>query len=144
MQIQRIQTVYIFLAMVAMAVFMIVPYGEVHDLASQPAVSEKLYTMTEYGLLIPVAATVILLIVDIFFYRNLPLQRTVLIISLLLTLCSIAVVCFTLFKQVGSEGLDARFSVWDILLPIAMILELFGLGAIKHDIKLLNSYNRLR
>ncbi len=144
MQIQRIQTVYIFLAMVAMAVFLIVPYGEVHFLNAEPAVSEKLYTMYEYGLLIPVAATVILLIVDIFFYRNLSLQRTVLTISLLLTLCCIAVVCFILFKQAGAEGMDADFAVWDILLPLAVIFELLGLSGIKKDIRLLNSYNRLR
>lgn len=144
MQIQRIQTVYIFLAMVAMAIFLIIPYGEVHYLTSDPVVSEKVYTMYEYGLLIPAAATVVLLIVDIFMYRNLPLQRTVLTISLLLTLCCIAVVCFILFKQAKAEGMDADFSVWDILLPIAVILEILGLAGIKRDIKLLNSYNRLR
>lgn len=144
MQIQRIQTVYIFLAMVAMAIFLIVPYGEVHFLNSDTAVSEKLYTMYEYGLLIPVAATVLLLIIDIFFYRNLQLQRTVLTISLLLTLCCIAVVCFILFKQARAEGIDADFAVWDILLPIAVIFEVLGLSGISKDIKLLNSYNRLR
>ena len=144
MQIQRIQTVYIFLAVVAMMIFVIVPYGEVEYLASQPAVSEKLYTMYEYGLLSPAAATVILLIVDIFLFRNLPLQRTVLTISLLLTLCCIAVVCFILFKQAGAEGMDAHFSVWDILLPLAVIFEIMALGGIAKDIRLLNSYNRLR
>ena len=144
MQIQRIQTVYIFLAMVAMAIFLIVPYGEVVNVGSEPVVGEKLYTMYEYGLLIPAAATVILLIVNIFLYRNMSLQKSVLTISLLLTLCCIAVVCFTLFKQAGAEGVDATFSVWDILLPIAVVLEILGLAAIKRDIKLLNSYNRLR
>ncbi|MCM1505452.1 MAG: DUF4293 domain-containing protein [Muribaculum sp.] len=144
MQIQRIQSVYIFFAIVAMAIFMIVPYGTVNYIGEEPIVSEKLFTMYEYGLLIPVAATVILLIVDIFLYRNLQLQRTVLTISLLLTLCSIAVVCFTLFKEARAEGMDAHFVVWDILLPIAMIFELLGLGGIARDIKLLNSYNRLR
>ncbi|MDE5989418.1 MAG: DUF4293 domain-containing protein [Duncaniella sp.] len=144
MQIQRIQTVYIFLAMVAMMIFVIVPYGEVDYLSGQTAVTEKLYTMYEYGLLIPAAATVILLIVDIFLFRNLSLQRRVLTISLLLTLCCIAVVCFILFKQAGAEGMDAHFAVWDILLPVAVILEILGLGGIAKDIKLLNSYNRLR
>lgn len=144
MQIQRIQTVYIFLALVAMAIFIIVPYGEVDFIANEPVVTEKLYTMFEYGILIPAAATVILLILDIFLYRNLPLQRTVLTISLLLTLCCIAVVCFILFKQARAEGLDAHFSVWDILLPLAVVFEILGLGGIVRDIKLLNSYNRLR
>ena len=111
MQIQRIRTVYIFLALVAMMIFVIVPYGEVDYLSGQPVVTEKLYTMYEYGLLIPAAAAVILLIVDIFLFRNLPLQRTVLTISLLLTLCCIAVVCFILFKQAGAEEMDAHFSV---------------------------------
>lgn len=144
MQIQRIQTVYIFLALVAMMIFVIVPYGEVDYLSGQPVVTEKLYTMYEYGLLIPAAAAVILLIVDIFLFRNLPLQRTVLTISLLLTLCCIAVVCFILFKQAGAEEMDAHFSVWDILLPVAVIFEILGLGGISKDVKLLNSYNRLR
>lgn len=144
MQIQRIQTVYIFLAMIAMAIFLVVPYGEVLSVGANAVSGEKLYTMYEYGLLIPAAAVVLLLIIDIFFYRNMPLQRSVLVISLLLTLCCIAVVCFTLFKQAGSEGVEATFSVWDILLPIAVILEILALGAIKRDIKLLNSYNRLR
>ena len=144
MQIQRIQTVYIFLAMIAMAVFLFVPYGEVHDISAQPVFAEKLYTLTEYGLMIPVAVTALLLLCDIFFFRNMPLQRSVLTISLLLTLCRIAVVCFILFKEAGAESLDARFSVWDILLPVAVVFEILALGAIKRDIKLLNSYNRLR
>ncbi len=144
MQIQRIQTVYIFLAMVAMMIFIIIPFGTVDHASGQSIVTEKLYTMYEYGLLIPAAVTVLLLIVDIFLYRNLPLQRKVLTICLLLTLCCIAVVCFALFKQARVEGLDACFTVWDILLPVAVVFELLGLGGIARDIKILNSYNRLR
>lgn len=144
MQIQRIQTVYIFLAFVAMTIFLFVPYGTVDYIANEPVVTEDLCTMTEYGLLIPVGAAAILLFVDIFMYRNLSQQRSVLNIGLLLTLCSIAVVCFILFKQAGAEGIDAHFSAWDILLPVAVIFEILGLGGIVRDIKLLNSYNRLR
>ncbi len=144
MQIQRIQTVYIFLAVIAMAIFIIVPYGEVDFLDNQPIVTQELDTMAEYGILIPAAAAVILLIVDIFMYSNINLQRTVLIISLLLTLCCIAVVCFTLFKQAESEGIEARFTVWDILLPIAALLEIMGVSAINKDIKRLKSYDRIR
>lgn len=144
MQIQRIQTLYIFLAVVAMAIFIIVPYGEVDYILNTPIETQKLYTMTEYGILIPAAAAVLLLIVDIFLYSNISFQKTVLTISLLLTLCTIAVVCFTLFKQADAEGMTARFVVWDILLPIAVILEIMGLGAISKDIKLLKSYDRLR
>lgn len=144
MQIQRIQTVYIFLSIVVMAIFMAVPYGEVVAISETPVVSQPLYVMAEYGVLIPVAAIIILLLVDIFFYRNLQLQRTVLTISLMLTLAVIATICFALYKEGNAEGIDAHFSVWDILLPIAVVLEILGVKGINHDIKLLNSYNRLR
>ena len=117
MQIQRIQTVYIFLAIVAMAIFMVVPYGEVVALGQTPVAAEQLYTMAEYGILIPVATVIILLLVDMFLFRNMPLQRTVLVISFMITLAVIATVCFTLFKEARAEGMDAHFSVWDILLP---------------------------
>ncbi|WP_304963370.1 DUF4293 family protein [uncultured Duncaniella sp.] len=144
MQIQRIQTVYIFLSIIAMAVFLIVPYGEIEILSQSPVVTEPLYTMAEYGIFIPVCAIIILLLIDMFLYRNLPLQRTVLVVSLMLTLAVIATVCFALFKEARAEGIEANFSVWDILLPIAALLEILGVKGINHDIKLLNSYNRLR
>lgn len=143
MQIQRIQTVYIFLSIISMAVFMFVPYGEIVSIMQQTD-AMSLYTMTEYGILVPVCAIIILLLIDLFLYRNLPLQRTVLVISLMLTLAVIATVCFTLFKEARAEGIDAHFTVWDILLPIAALLEILGVKGINNDIKLLNSYNRLR
>lgn len=144
MQIQRIQSVYIFLAIVAMAIFIIVPYGEVVAVGQTPVQSETLYTMSQYGVLIPCGAVVILLLTALFLYKNLPLQRTVTVISLLLTLSTMAVVCFALFKEGQAEGIDAHFSVWDILLPIAMVLEIMAVAGIKHDINLLKSYDRLR
>ena len=101
MQIQRIQTLYIFLSIIAMAIFVVVPYGEVIDLTADPQVSTSLYTMSEYGILIPAGAVIILLLTDMFLFRNMPLQRTVLVICLMLTLALIATVCFALYKQAG-------------------------------------------
>lgn len=144
MQIQRIQTVYIILALVAMAVFMAVPYGIVTDLGATTVTHEYLYTIAEYGILIPVAAIIILLLIDIFLYRNMALQRKVLVISLMITLAVIATVCFALYKEAGAENIDVQFSLWDILLPLAALFEILGIKGIMNDIKLLNSYNRLR
>ncbi|MCM1164115.1 MAG: DUF4293 domain-containing protein [Muribaculaceae bacterium] len=125
-----------------MAIFLIVPYGEVVHL--EEGTSVALYTMSEYGVLIPTGAIVILLLTDLFLYRNLPLQRTVLIICLMLTLATAAVVCFALYKQAEAESLDAHFSVWDILLPLTIVLELLAISGINKDMKLLRSYDRLR
>lgn len=142
MQIQRIQSVFILLAVIAMAVFIIVPYGEVVDLVG--GATAPLYTMYEYGLLIPTACVTILLIVDLFMYPNPKQQRKVLVVTLMLTLATIAVVCFTLFKQADSEGLVAHLSWWDLLLPVACVFEFLGIRGISKDIRLLNSYDRLR
>lgn len=142
MQIQRIQSVYIFLAIIAMAIFLIVPYGEVVDLTEGS--SAALYTMNEYGVLIPAGAIVILLLAGLFMYRNLSMQRTVMLICLMLTLAVSLVVCFALYKQAEAETLDAHFSVWDILLPISVLLEILAVSGINKDIKLLRSYDRLR
>lgn len=144
MQIQRIQTIYIFLSLVAMVIFMIVPYGQVVAVGPETVTAEMLETMTEWGLIIPVAAIIILLLVDIFFYRNLRLQRQVLVVSLMLTLAVVATVCFALFKQGEAEGIDAHFTWWDLLLAASVIFEILGVKGINNDIKLLNSYNRLR
>jgi len=144
MQIQRIQTVYIFLSIVAMAIFMVMPYGEIVALNQTPVVSEPLYTIAEYGILIPVAAVIILLLIDMFLYHNPALQRTVLIISLMITLAVMATVCFGLFKEARAEGMDAHFSVWDILLPVAALFEILGIKGIMKDINTLKSYDRLR
>lgn len=144
MQIQRIQSLYIFFAIIAMAIFLIVPYGEVANLAVAPGVAEPLYTMSEYGILIPTAAVIILLVVALFLFRNLSLQRTVVLICLMLTLSIIAIVCFALFKMGKAEGFEAIFSVWDIVVPIAALFEILAVSGINHDIKLLKSYSRLR
>ena len=144
MQIQRIQTVYIFLSIVAMAIFMVMPYGEIVALNQTPVVSEPLYTFAEYGILIPVAAVIILLLIDMFLYHNPALQRTVLIISLMITLAVIATVCFGLFKEARAEGMDAHFSLWDILLPVAALFEILSIKGIMKDINTLKSYDRLR
>lgn len=141
MQIQRIQTVYIFIATVLMAIFPFVPIGEIAGMADSDAVAnERLYIMNEYVLLIPVVVTSLLLLIDIFLYKNLKLQLTSLRISILLTACCIVLVGIIALNRPE----PAELSVWNILPIIAGICEILGLRGIKHDIKLLNSYNRLR
>lgn len=142
MQIQRIQSLYILLAILAMAVFIIVPYGEVVSLAD--GVTSPLYTMFEYGVVIPSACVLVLLMADLFMYANPKQQRKVLWITMMLTLATAATVCFAVYMQAGAEGLDAHLSWWDLLLVAAVVLEGLAVKGITHDIKLLNSYNRLR
>lgn len=134
MQIQRIQTVYIFLAFLMMAVYLFVPFGTVAEADSVVG----LCPTGEYSLLIPVALTALLLVVDIFLYKNPSSQLRVLSISTIITVCSLVVAGCVIYKSA------ADFTAWNVLPLVAFILEIRAVAAIKHDIKLLNSYNRLR
>ncbi|MDE6495042.1 MAG: DUF4293 domain-containing protein [Duncaniella sp.] len=144
MQIQRIQTVYLLIATVLMAIFVFVPFGSFHFTSEQAAEFAviDMPTYKEFGVLIPAALSAILLLIDIFMYRNLPRQRTVLLVSVMLTLCTALVVCFTLFK--GLEGYEPRFSWWGLLVVAAFVFEILAMKGINHDQKLLASYNRIR
>ena len=127
-----------------MVIFIFVPYGQVVAIDGEAVAAQPLLVLKEWGIFIPVAAAAILLLVDIFLYRDLKLQRKTLMISLMLTLAVTATVCFALYKQGGAEEIDAHFSPWDIMLPFAVLMEIMGIKGINSDIKLLNSYNRLR
>lgn len=142
MQIQRIQTVYLLIATILMAIFVFVPFGSFVVSSDDMDLTCMLVTRKEYGVFIPAGLTAILLLIDIFMYKNLASQRSVLFVSILLTICTIAVVCFTLFK--GLADYSPSFSWWDVLLPAALIFELLATKGIIHDQKLLASYNRLR
>lgn len=142
MQIQRIQSVYILLAAIAMVIFMLMPYGVMVSVEDGSATS--LCAIREYGVLIPAALTAVLLIIDIFLYHNISLQRTALSVSVMLTLATAAVVCFALFRHADTDGIAIHFALWDIMLPVALIFELLGVRGINRDIKLLRSYDRLR
>lgn len=145
MQIQRIQSVYIFLAIVMLAIFVVVPFGEVVSLAGQAmATPEPLYVMENPGILIPAGAIILLLLVALFMYRNIKAQQGMMVFILFLTFSLMLVVCWTLYKESTAEGLDAHFSWWDILLPVAFILELLALKGIKSDAALIRSLDRLR
>ena len=62
MQIQRIQTLYILLAIITMVVFLFVPYGTVVSVADQSVTPISLSDWTEWGILLPVLATIVALV----------------------------------------------------------------------------------
>lgn len=138
MQIQRVQTLWLLLAFIAMALFCFMPFGSF--MADGEMFS--LRPIDEYGVLIPGAATAVLLLADVFMYKDLRSQRTVALVSALLTVCSAAVVCFLIFN--GLAGYSPRFSVWGLTLPVSFVAELLAMRGMAKDKALLDSYNRLR
>lgn len=144
MQIQRIQSLYLFIAAILMTIFIFVPFGHFELVSADEGATaiESIKPVQEYGVLIPIALTAILLLIDIFLYNNLTLQKRVLSFCILFTLVTVAVVCFTVFR--GLEGFDGSLSWWCVMVPVALILEILASRAITHDYKLLRSADRLR
>ena len=142
MQIQRIQTLYILIAAILMAVFAFVPMGyfSVADQSAETVAS--ISALDEWGVIIPVGLSVVMLVIDMFLYSNLSLQRTVLKFCMMFTILTVAVVCFTIFK--GLEGYEPRLSWWCVAVVIALVFEMLALKGINHDDRLLRSADRLR
>lgn len=137
--IQRIQSVYLFLAAVAMAVYAFFPAiggcaGGTATACAAPCEATGFF----YTLYILLALTVILPLVAIFKYKNLRLQQRLCKISLLFVLTLLIVVGIAAYRA-------AACPTWFNLLPVAaMVLLCLASRGVAHDRKLLSGSTRLR
>lgn len=151
MVIQRIQTLFLLLAAILMAVFMFMPFG--YTQISDPASAESLTTASlkaiEFaGLWIPGGLSVILLLIDIFLFKNLNLQKRVIVLCSLLTLTCIGIVIYIL--TAGMHDTDPQLSastVWGgggLMAVAALLAMILAYRNISADQKLLRSYDHFR
>lgn len=140
MVIQRIQSLYLLIASVLMAlVCFVVPVAQgVDDLGAPMTV--HIYNMLP--VLIINLLTAVLLLIAIFLYRNLNLQIKVIRIGIVLILISAAIEGVALYSQIGDLKVEWLGS--GIMLGCAFVLTLLGLQGVMSDKKLLSSYDRLR
>jgi hypothetical protein len=153
--IQRIQTVYLFLAVIALVLFNIFPYwqasgqpdGEVVKLLSyalqtgtveQPQFAFGLYTVVG-GV---AAIGIILLIIEIFSYKNRLTQMRIAIgISFLMSLNLVLMTFLVVDLQKEYEG---TFGLGIFVFALAMLLNILARRFIQKDEKLVKSVDRLR
>lgn len=143
MQIQRIQSIYLLLAAIVTGIFIFIPFGTLTldvDDSTLKAVAE-LKPFDFIGLLLPAGLSALLLLVDIFLFNNLKLQKTVLTFATLLNLVSIIVVIYILTDS-ASQGTIA-WGGGGLLLVAALIGAIAAMNRIKHDERLLRSSSRL-
>ncbi len=138
MVIQRWQSVMLFLAMVCMAIVMYLPFGYVLDSTSSDSWT-PLMPIDRPVLLIVEALTALLLLIDIFLFKNLKLQTNVLLICMLLIVASdSSVVIMTM-------GNNTVFAVGSSLVLIAaFVLCVMARIFIRSDKRKLSESNRLR
>ncbi|MCC8115316.1 MAG: DUF4293 domain-containing protein [Bacteroidales bacterium] len=141
MVIQRLQSLFLLLAVLVMCCFcLFVPIA-----ASQNAdgTVTHIFVRDIYAMLIINGAITVLMFVDIFLYKNLKLQINITLLILWLLVASMAIGCFVLLCR-----MPADYSIlWvgaTLLMVVALILVIMARRRMKADQRLLRSYERLR
>lgn len=142
MQIQRIQTVWLILALGCMIAFVVLPFATLVVPEGAAEVEAALHSWDFFGLIIPVSLATLFFFIAIFVYKNLVLQRSVTILALMMVLVSIGITLYILCAGDTSGATEWRWET--IFLPIAVIFDILALRGISHDKKLLSSYDRIR
>lgn len=150
MVIQRLQTLYLVLAIVLVSVFFYVPFGytTVADVADGVSVLEPLRAGQFTGLVVPMALTLVLMAVAIFMFKKMATQKLMVLVSALLTVVSMGVVVYVMVSGFSDTNTQVTMtSVWGgggLLLVGALIAQMAAYNGISSDQRLLRSYDRLR
>lgn len=149
MVLQRIQSVYLLIAVISMVVFAFFPalsfnlgdktvlYGALESgRAGNMHINALLFTLT---LLITFLA-----IIDIFLFKNLQRQMTVCFVNIIIALAMIIAICIQAFVVGNREGWTVSWQ-WYALLPVfAIIFMMLAHKAMSRDKKKLLDADRLR
>jgi hypothetical protein len=152
--IQRIQTIYLLVAVFLMALLFSNPIAEIiinNSLYLTLWHNKIISTNTEFAphstWPITVLLSVIILIelFAVFLYKNRQLQIRLCVFNLLLMFGIVGLIYFFTKSTLNSmEGIRSVF-LWPIVCPmIAIILNYLALKAIQKDEKLVHSYDRIR
>lgn len=149
--IQRIQTLYLVIAIGLMIAFFFVPFGyNVDTVLSDSAFIEQPLTGLNQGLslIIPASLSLLTMVIAIFSFRNLSAQKMLIGLSALLIGACIGIVIY--YLAAGYSDSDPNISIRTVwggggLLLIAAELALLGAyRGVNADQKLLRSYDRMR
>lgn len=150
MQIQRIQTLFLLLAIACVAAFLFVPFG-FWDVTEGKIVDLELVDLVGKNfaaLIAPVVVSAALMLIAVFSYKKMGLQKLLIVIAMLATLAAAGIVIYIMTRGfVGApEGVSIK-AIWSgggIMLLAAVIAQWMAIRNIKRDQKLLASYDRLR
>ena len=153
--IQRIQTVFLFLAIIALVAFNVFPYWQVvagqdgnsFQLMSYGLVSFSNGEMSiEYGLYTIVAGisvvAIIIVLVEIFKYKNRIVQMKLAIANSFLM--SINLALMTYFVITLQKEYQGGFGIGIFIYALAMLLNILARRFIQKDENLVRSVDRLR
>lgn len=137
--IQRIQTIYLFLSVLAGVAFVFIPFGHV---TNNEGHSEVLIIKEVIPIMITVLIASIISFISIFLFKNRKLQSKIVLLSIIVSLVLIGLFIFGITQHVGLE--NYTFGIGAILPVFILVFNLLALGAIKSDEALVKSMDRLR
>lgn len=148
--LQRIQTLYLLLAIGLMVAFLFIPFG--YTLLDEPATEQfkeqSLRAIDFIGLLIPAVLAIVCMFSAIFMFRALPGQQALVVVSALFVGACVGVVIYVLTAGLYDTNPEvATRTAWGgggLLLIATWIALWAAYRGISHDRKLLRSYDRLR
>ncbi|MDE5684650.1 MAG: DUF4293 domain-containing protein [Muribaculaceae bacterium] len=140
MVIQRLQTLFLLIAVVLMCVFCCTPWAS--HAAEGVAEASPVFVSEAPVLLILNIVIAVLLFISIFMFKNLKRQMTVTVLSIIL-ICASMVTCGILLYT-AYPGATFIWTGGVLLLLVALVCVLFAYRFMKKDHKLLTSYDRLR
>ena len=125
MVIQRIQTVYLIIAVILMALF-------------------AYFTALSFEMPLLVGIITLLAFIDIFLYKNLQRQMTVCFVDIIISLALIGAMAYQAYVISGEKGADISWN-WFLLLPVlAVVFLMLAHKAMSNDKKKLRDADRLR
>ncbi len=139
MQIQRIQNLWLFLALGCMVAFIVLPFGRL-ELPGQEVANLKSFDFV--GLIIPAGLAALMQLLGLFSFMNPATQRSEAMLGVLMSLVTVGITVYILCDRatvgVIEWGWASAFAL------VSLIFNLLALVGIRRDIKLLRSYDRLR
>ncbi|MCM1029311.1 MAG: DUF4293 domain-containing protein [Pseudoflavonifractor sp.] len=150
MVIQRVQTLYLLLSAIMMALFFFIPFGyiKVVDGATAAQALAPLTGLSGLGFIIPTSVAIFFSLLAIFLYKAAPTQKLFVALSALVSLAEAVMVVYVLVSDYYSTDPTATdTAVWGaggVFLLCAIVLDISAYRGISRDQRLLRSYDRLR
>lgn len=150
MVIQRIQSVYLLIAVILMAVFAFFPaltfnFGDREFVYGALEAGRVGFTHVDPLMLTLTILIAVFALIDIFLYKNLSRQMTFCFATIIIALAmiiAIAVVAFVIQSRVGINGMMPH---WAIVLPVlAIIFLMLAHKSMSRDKRALRDADRLR
>lgn len=148
--LQRIQTLFLIIAIGLTVAFFFIPFGfaPVIDSTTHQSLLQPLKCTEFIGLIIPSVISILLMAVTIFLYRNYSLQKLFALLSALSLLATIGVVIYAVVSPYVDSNPDVTIAtVWGgggLFLVAALISVYAAYHYICKDQRLIRSYDRIR